>query len=210
MHLSVVDAGLGNVKSIKRMVEYVGGTAEIVREPAGLARAEAAVLPGVGHFDYGMRLLHEGRWIDALNDMALRRRIPVLGICLGMQLMCRGSEEGQRPGLGWIAADVKRIDIGNNPRLKVPHVGWSATRVIRPLDLLPPAGDEARFYYVHSFRAVCDDPADVICSAGYGTTFTAGFAHDNLSGVQFHPEKSHRFGMDLFRRFLRLAAMDRP
>jgi imidazole glycerol-phosphate synthase subunit HisH len=205
MHLSVVDAGLGNIKSIKRMVEHVGGSADIVTDPAELASAEAVVLPGVGHYDYGMQLLHDGGWIAPLNEAALVRRVPFLGICLGMQLMCRGSEEGTRPGLGWIAADVKRIETGGDPRLKVPHIGWTATTCETPGDILP--DDEAlRYYYVHSYRMVCDDPADVLCSADYGARFHSGFVRGNLRGVQFHPEKSHRFGMDLFRRWLGLAA----
>lgn len=209
MHLSVINAGLGNIKSIKRMVEHIGGTADIVSDPTALSGAEAIVLPGVGHYDYGMTLLHDGGWIAPLHEAALDRRVPVLGICLGMQLMCRGSEEGQRPGLSWIAADVKRIDMGGDPRLRIPHIGWTATRVEKPGDILPDDGAELRYYYVHSYRAVCDDPADVLCSAEHGTIFTSGFSRQNLRGVQFHPEKSHRFGMDLFRRFLAQAISGR-
>lgn len=205
MHLSVVDAGLGNIKSIKRMVEHIGGTADIITDPGALASAEAVVLPGVGHFDYGMSLLHDGGWIAPLGAAALERRIPFLGICLGMQLMCRGSEEGERPGLGWIPADVKRIDTGGDPRIKIPHIGWTPTFVDLDDDILP-SGESLRYYYVHSYRAVCDDPAEVLCSADYGTRFTSGFVRGNLRGVQFHPEKSHRFGMDLFRRWLGIAA----
>lgn len=206
MHLSVVDAGLGNIKSIKRMVEHIGGSADIISDPAALAGAEAIVLPGVGAFDYGMSLLHDGGWIAPLNEAALGRHVPVLGICLGMQLMCRGSEEGVRPGLGWIAADVKRIDTGGDPRLKVPHIGWTATIAEKSGDILPADEAELRYYYVHSYRAVCDDPAEVLCSADYGARFTSGFVRDNLRGVQFHPEKSHRFGMELLRRWLGIAA----
>ena len=206
MHLSVVDAGLGNIKSIKRMVEHIGGSADIVTDPAALMQAEAVLLPGVGHYDYGMQLLNEGGWIAPLNAAALERKVPFLGICLGMQLMCRGSEEGERPGLGWIAADVKRIDTGGDPRLKVPHIGWTTTVAEQPGDILPGGADELRYYYVHSYRAVCDDPAQVLCSAEYGTRFTSGFVHGNLRGVQFHPEKSHRFGMELLRRWLGVPA----
>lgn len=204
MHLSVVDAGLGNIKSVKRMVEHIGGSADIITDPAALAQAEAVVLPGVGHYDYGMQLLHDGGWVGPLNDAALERRIPFLGICLGMQLMCRGSEEGERPGLGWIAADAKRIDTGGDPRLKIPHIGWTETFAERSGDILPDGNEGLRYYYVHSYRVVCDDPADVLCSADYGTRFTSGFAHGNLRGVQFHPEKSHRFGMELLRRWLEI------
>jgi glutamine amidotransferase len=204
MHISVIDAGLGNIKSIKRMVEYIGGTAEIIRDPAKLDSCEAAVLPGVGSFDYGMSLLDEGGWIGPLNRAALERRVPVLGICLGMQLMCRRSEEGERPGLGWIAADVRRVDTGGDPKLKIPHIGWTDTVAAKRDDILPDTNEELRYYYVHTFRAVCEDPSDVLATATYGTEFHSAFSRGNLRGVQFHPEKSHRFGMEVFRRFLAL------
>lgn len=204
MHLSVVDAGLGNIKSIKRMVEHIGGSADIVSDPAALAGAEAVLLPGVGHYDYGMQLLHDGGWIEPLNQAAMVRKVPFLGICLGMQLMCRGSEEGARPGLGWIAADVKRIDTGGDARLKVPHIGWTDTRVQRSGDILRSDDPDLRFYYVHSYRMACDNRDEVLCTTDYGTRFDSGFVSGNLRGVQFHPEKSHRFGMELFRRWLGL------
>ena len=205
MRLSIIDAGLGNIKSIRRMVEHIGGSADIISHPAELASAQAVLLPGVGHYDYGMQLLHEGGWVEPLGEAARIRKIPFLGICLGMQLMCRGSEEGNRPGLGWIAADVKRIDTGGDPAVKIPHIGWTDTIVDLPGDILPDDDPDLRFYYVHSYRAVCDDPAEVLCSADYGTRFTSGFVSGNLRGVQFHPEKSHRFGMELFRRWLGIA-----
>lgn len=205
MRLSIVDAGLGNIKSIRRMVEHIGGSADIISDPAELASAQAVLLPGVGHYDYGMQLLHEGGWVEPLGEAARIRKIPFLGICLGMQLMCRGSEEGNRPGLGWIAADVKRIDTGGDPAVKIPHIGWTDTIVDRSGDILPDDDPDLRFYYVHSYRAVCDDPAEVLCSADYGSRFTSGFVSGNLRGVQFHPEKSHRFGMELFRRWLGIA-----
>ena len=107
--------------------------------------------------------------------------------------------------LGWIAADVKRIDTGGDPAVKIPHIGWTDTIVDRSGDILPDDDPDLRFYYVHSYRAVCDDPAEVLCSADYGSRFTSGFVSGNLRGVQFHPEKSHRFGMELFRRWLGIA-----
>lgn len=202
MHVSVIDAGLGNIKSIKRMIEHIGGSADIVSDPAQVATAQAILLPGVGAYDYGMQLLHEGGWVEPLSEAALERKVPVLGICLGMQLMCRGSEEGQRAGLSWIAADVIKVDTGGNPRLKIPHIGWAETRAEKTGDIIPDDEPELRYYYTHSYRAVCDDPATVLCSGDYGTRFTSGFIQSNLRGVQFHPEKSHRFGMALFRRWL--------
>jgi glutamine amidotransferase len=200
--VTIVDCGIGNVKSVFRMLEYVDATAEIVSDPADAATCKRLVLPGVGAFDAGMAALNRG-WRDVLDEVALKRRAPVLGICLGMQLLCRRSEEGQANGLGWIAADVKRLDTGGDPRLKLPHMGWADVQAVRPNPLMA-ADKEQRFYHDHGFRAVCDEPADVIATASYGTEFTTAVEHGNILGVQFHPEKSHRFGMALLRRFASL------
>lgn len=201
--VTIVDCGIGNVKSVLRMFEHVDATAEIVSDPAEAADCRRLVLPGVGAFDAGMVALDRG-WRQPLDKVALERRAPVLGICLGMQLLCRRSEEGKASGLGWIAADVKRLDTGGRPRLKLPHMGWADVRAVRPNPLIPGDEGEQRFYHDHGFRAVCDDPGDVIATAEYGTEFTTAVEHGNIFGVQFHPEKSHRFGMALMRRFASL------
>ena len=203
--VTIVDCGIGNIKSVQRMVEAIDGTAQIISDPSEIETAQRLILPGVGAFDAGMGALDRGGWIDPLNRMALERKIPVLGICLGMQLLCRRSEEGTADGLGWISADVRRIDTGGNPRLKIPHMGWTITCPTRTNPLIPDDGGEQRFYYVHKFRAVCDDPAHALALAEYGTTFTSAVNRDNIYGVQFHPEKSHRFGMALMRRFLAIS-----
>jgi glutamine amidotransferase len=119
-----------------------------------------------------------------------------------MQLLCRRSQEGSLPGLGWIAADVVRLDRRGDERLKIPHMGWTVTRPAKPNPLIPADEGEQRFYYVHTYRAVCDRPEDVLATATYGTEFTSAVHRDNVYGVQFHPEKSHRYGMALMRRFL--------
>lgn len=200
--VTIVDCGIGNIKSVQRMFEAVDASAEIVSDPAALADVRRLILPGVGAFDAGMRALTQGGWIQPLNRLALDNRVPVLGICLGMQLLCRRSEEGSAAGLGWIAADVKRLDTGGADRLKIPHMGWTVTTPARSNPLIPTDEGEQRYYYVHSFRVVCDDPADVLATADYGTPFTSAVHRGNVYGVQFHPEKSHRFGMALMRRFL--------
>ena len=203
MDVTIVDCGIGNIKSVQRMFEAVDASAEIVDDPAAIVDAQRLVLPGVGAFDAGMSALAEG-WIDPLRRLAVERRIPVLGICLGMQLLCRRSEEGVLPGLGLIEADVVEIDTGGDTRLKLPHMGWSVVTVEKPNPLVPSDEGEQRFYHVHRFRAVCDDPADVLATTTYGTRFTTGFSRDNIHGLQFHPEKSHRFGMGVMRRFATL------
>jgi glutamine amidotransferase len=185
------------------MFEAVDVDAELVSDPAAAADARRIVLPGVGAFDAGMAALDRG-WRERLDQLALGRGIPVLGICLGMQLLCRRSEEGQAQGLGWIDADVRRVDTGGDPRLKVPHMGWVEVTPTRPNPLIPDNEGPQRFYHVHSFRAVCADLRTEIASAHYGTEFTTAVQRDNIYGVQFHPEKSHRFGMALMKRFASL------
>jgi len=204
LDVTIIDAGIGNVRSVLRMFEEVDADARLVDNPSGAADADRLVLPGVGAFDAGMAALNNGGWRECLERLALERRIPVLGICLGMQLLCRGSEEGKEPGLSWIAADVRRLDTGGDPRLKVPHMGWADVRPSRTNALIEDDGEVPRFYHAHSFRAVCDDPEEVIGTATYGTEFTTAVRSGNIYGVQFHPEKSHRFGMALLRRFASL------
>lgn len=201
MDVTIVDCGIGNIKSVQRMFQAADGSAEIVSAPSALRDCKRVVIPGVGAFDAGMAKLNQG-WIEPLNRLALERRIPVLGICLGMQLLCRRSEEGAASGLGWIEADVIKIDTGGRRELKIPHMGWSVVTAAKPNPLIPSDEGEQRFYHVHKYRAVCDRAEDVLATAEYGTTFTTAIHRDNIYGVQFHPEKSHRFGMALMRRFL--------
>ena len=203
MSVAIIDVGLGNVRSVKRMIEHVGGSADLVDDPAALAGYERILLPGVGAFDHGMQLLDSGGWTRALNVARDRAVQPILGICLGMQLLCRGSEEGVRPGLGWIAADVCRLTADPERRVKVPHIGWSVTTPTGGHPLLT-GSEEKRFYFVHSYRAICDDQDDVIGTAVHGEPFAAAVASGKVMGVQFHPEKSHRFGMALLSSFLAL------
>lgn len=205
MDVTIIDCGIGNIKSVQRMFQAADGEAEIVSDPAALAGARRIALPGVGAFDAGMSALGQG-WIERLNEMVIERKVPLIGICLGMQLLCRRSEEGVLPGLGWIAADVRKFDLGGDTKLKIPHMGWSVVTPTRDNPLIPSDEGEQRFYHVHKYRAVCDREEDVLATATYGTTFTTAVHRDNVWGVQFHPEKSHRFGMALMRRFLAMPA----
>jgi glutamine amidotransferase len=199
--ITIVDYGMSNLGSVQNMFKKVGVPCRIARGSDQIASAQALVLPGVGHFDRAIRTLHELNLKSALDTAVLVRRVPILGICLGMQLMTRASEEGELPGLGWVAGDTRRI-VGARAGLRVPHMGWNSARVCNPSVLFDPKdNEEQRFYFVHTYAVHCDDVADVLATTTYGDDFVSAFAHANMVGVQFHPEKSHKFGMNLLRRF---------
>ena len=193
----------GNLASVARMVEYVGGIPRIASSPAELAGADRVIIAGVGAFDQGMSSIRAGGWEAALNDLRLRG-VPLLGICLGMQLLLERSEEGLLPGLGWLRGSVVRFRIDPASGLKVPHMGWSTIQVQRENPIIDASDPDQRFYFVHSYHAECEDPDDVIATAVHGFEFTAVVGRGNVMGAQFHPEKSHRYGMALVRRFLEM------
>jgi glutamine amidotransferase len=202
MRIYIPNYGCGNLSSVARMVTKVGGDAVITTNALELTKADKIIIAGVGAFDHGMLGLRAGGWIDEINEAAFVRKIPILGICLGMQLMCKASEEGLLPGLGWIDAEVRRFDLKNAPRLKVPHMGWNKVVVAKENPLISLGHGEQRYYFVHSYHVVCNDKDDILATGTHGFDLTAAFRRDNIFGVQFHPEKSHRFGMELMRRFL--------
>lgn len=199
--LVIVDYGMGNLGSIKNMLKKVGAPSTITSDLEILAAASKVILPGVGAFDAAMTALDSLGLVGALDEHA-ERGTPVLGICLGMQLMTKRSEEGDRAGLGWVDAEMRRFDPrASEPPLKVPHMGWNTVRVLRDSPLFADMPAEPRFYFVHSYYADCN-PDDALADATYGRTFTAAFERGNVLGVQFHPEKSHKFGMQLLRNFV--------
>lgn len=199
----VPDLHIGNIASVIKMVRKCGGDAEIISDPSDLPKRGKVILAGVGSFDAGVKALEKHGWAEWLTEIVVRRGTPILGICLGMQLMCRSSEEGELPGLGWFDADVKLIKLQEETNLKVPHMGWNTIDIKKPNALIDAEGEQ-RFYFVHSYHVVCNDPSDVIATTHHGYDWTAAFSNQNIYGVQFHPEKSHRFGMDLIKRFLEL------
>jgi glutamine amidotransferase len=202
--IAICDYGTGNLKSIANILSRLGGKVEVVSNPALLHQFEKIILPGVGSFDHGISNLNDKGWLEVLGEAVLQRRLPVLGICLGMQLMCKSSEEGQLPGLGWIDGDVKRFNLAPESLLKVPHMGWNTVDVVAQSPLSDQDSEEQRYYFVHTYHVVCNNPADVIATAHHGYDFVASFRHENIYGVQFHPEKSHRFGMALMKKFVEL------
>lgn len=202
--IGIVDYGLGNLRSIQNMLDRSGIASVITSDPRELAKADRLILPGVGHFGFGMDQLRSRGLVEVLNERVLEAKVPTLGICLGAQLLGRHSQEGDAAGLGWIPMDIVTFD---RARLtggqKVPHMGWADTTARHPI--FEGLGADARFYYVHSFHMACDDPEMVIATADHGYEFTSGVAHGNVIGLQFHPEKSHVFGRQVLRNF---AAMD--
>jgi glutamine amidotransferase len=198
--IAVIDYGVGNLGSIRNMLKKIGADSVITGDPAAIAAAERLVLPGVGAFDRGIEALQASHLVPLLERRVLQEQVPILGICLGMQLMTRRSEEGTRPGLGWIDAEVLRLR-PSDAGLKVPHMGWNRITPVRDNALMHGLPDEPRFYFVHSYHVRCHDGADVIATTTYGEPFHSAFHRGNVWGVQFHPEKSHKFGMALLRNF---------
>ena len=202
--VAIVDYGMSNLHSVKRKLDRIGVHPQLTSAPDELLRADKLLLPGVGHFAKAMEHLVTMGLVPALHEAVVVRKTPILGICLGMQLFARQSEEGGAKGLGWIDADVVRFDIDDPRRLKVPHMGWNNVRVARSDRLLEGVTERTEFYFMHSYHLVCRDGADVLCDTDYGYPFTSAVERGNLYGVQFHPEKSHDAGEVLLRNFLYL------
>lgn len=198
----VIDYGMGNVGSVVNMLRKVGAETEASGDVDTVARATKLVLPGVGAFDAAMTRLRERDLVPVLNRRVLEEGVPILGICLGMQVMTESSEEGHEAGLGWFAGGTRRFRFDDQePRLRVPHMGWNLVQPARPTPLFEGMYEEPRFYFVHSYHVTCRDDGDVMLTTEYGYRFVSGIRRGNIFGVQFHPEKSHKFGMHLVRRF---------
>ena len=203
--IAIVDLGIGNISSVGNIIKKADGDFFICKHYKDLDNCEKIIIPGVGAFDHGVNGLVQGNWIEALNYSILNEKKKVLGICLGMQLMCQGSEEGKLQGLGWIDAHVRRFNFQNvNGLLKIPHMGWNTIQVETENELISASGEEKRFYFVHSFHVVCHNTQDTLATSRYGYDFTSAFQRDNIFGVQFHPEKSHQFGVQLMKNFIGL------
>lgn len=197
--ITIVNYGLGNLGSIVNMFKRIGVASQVSDQIDVIEEAEKLLLPGVGAFDVAMGMIREKGLIDILNRKALFDKVPILGICLGMQLLTRGSEEGKLPGLNWIQADTKRFPAGTG--LSVPHMGWNRVTPLTPSLLIRNLPEEARFYFVHSYHVLVDNDVNSILKCNYGVSFDAAIQQENIFGAQFHPEKSHRFGMQLLKNF---------
>lgn len=201
--ITIIDYGIGNLLSIKNMLKRIGVEAIITKSIEELKKAEKIILPGVGSYDYGMEQLTQSNLIPTLNEKVLTQKTPILGICLGVQLLTEGSEEGTLRGLGWVRGKTVAFDkskLASNQ--KIPHMGWTDVYAFEKSKLFTGMYDEARFYFVHSYHLELTDEKDCLVKAKYGYEFAAGIEQENILGVQFHPEKSHKFGMKILENFI--------
>lgn len=204
--VTIIDYGVGNIGSIANMLKKVGSDSVITSDPEEIRKAEKIVLCGIGAFDDGMTKLENMNIVDVLKQKVLEDKTPILGVCLGMQLFTKGSEEGNKEGLGFVDAYTKRFDfsgIKKEKPLRVPHMGWNVARNVKASKLYENMYDEPRFYFVHSYFVSLARPEDELLQTNYGNAFTSAFEKDNIIGVQFHPEKSHKYGMRLYENFVR-------
>ena len=197
--IAIVDYGVGNLKSLSNMFNKLGVDSVITSDIGEIRAADRYVLSGVGSFDHGMKSLRNCSFFNALETEVLVEKKPVLGICLGMQMLTSSSEEGLERGLGWIDAETVKFDL-NHKDLPIPHMGWNSVET-NGFSALFKELDQNRFYFVHSYHVVCNNPSNVSALCNYGEVFTCSISDGNIFGVQFHPEKSHKFGMKLLRNF---------
>lgn len=201
----IVDCKMGNIGSIVNMLKKIGVESKTSSDIEEIKKAKKLVLPGVGSFDNGIKNLNQFGLIPVLNEKVLKDKTPIIGICLGMQLFAKKSEEGILGGLGWIDANVKKFNFTNNQsNLKIPHMGWNNVILKKEDVIFKDMPSDSRFYFVHSYCFVCNDLKDILAVTNYGYDFTSVVKKENILGVQFHPEKSHKYGMKLLENFVKL------
>lgn len=204
--VTIIDYGVGNIGSIANMLRKIGSDSIITSDQEKIKDADKIVLCGIGAFDDGITKLEQMNIIDVLRQKVLEEKTPILGVCLGMQLFTKGSEEGAKQGLGFIDGYTRRFNFqsnGNERALRVPHMGWNIARAVKPSRLYENMYDDPRFYFVHSYCVALENKEDELLQTVYGYNFTSAFEKNNIIGVQFHPEKSHKFGIRLYENFVR-------
>jgi imidazole glycerol-phosphate synthase subunit HisH len=202
--ITIINYGMGNLGSIQNMFKRIGVESQITGDHDIIAKATKILLPGVGAFDAAMQKINESGILEILNKKALDEKIPIMGICLGMQLLTNSSEEGKLSGLGWINAKTSKFRFENGSDLKVPHMGWNRIYPVNKNPLTDNLPEEPRYYFVHSYHVQAVNAGDVIASTHYGIDFHSMIGRDNIYGAQFHPEKSHKFGMKMLENFARI------
>jgi glutamine amidotransferase len=203
--VGIIDYGAGNIGSIQNMIRRLGGESFVVQDPAILLKADKLVLPGVGSFDHGMMMLMQAGLINPIMEYLEVVQRPFLGICLGAQLLTRKSEEGTINGLGFFDAEVRHFSrLSNSQQIRIPHMGWNYIQYKSEMQLLSNLPNSPRFYFVHSYYIDSNKDSEILCTANYKTPFVAGLHKKNVWAVQFHPEKSHKYGKQIFHNFLNL------
>lgn len=201
----IIDYGMGNLGSIKNMLKRIGFDSKITSDTDEIANAKKLLLPGVGAFDAAMKRINESGIREVLDKKVVQEGTPILGICLGMQLLTNGSEEGKLRGLGWIPGKaIKFRQNTEGDKIRIPHMGWNLVKEVNANPLIESLPNESRFYFVHSFMVHVENEEDRIMQTNYGVDFDSVIAKNNVYGAQFHPEKSHKFGMNLLKNFMEL------
>ena len=200
----IVDYGTGNLNSVRRSLDRLRAGSIISSNPNDISGADKIILPGVGHFGNAMSTLRELNLLDALHEAVLVKQKPILGICLGMELMAQNSEEGNTSGLGWFDAEVVRFNISDKRRYKIPQMGWNNIRIRKNSLLMKSISELSEFYFVHSYHLKTNDQSDILNETEYESIYTSAIEKDNIFGVQYHPEKSHDAGDQLIRNFVEM------
>jgi glutamine amidotransferase len=201
----IIDYGLGNIRAFVNVYDRLNIKTKIARSAEDIKGATKIILPGVGAFDYAMSQLNASGMREELEKQVINNKIPVIGICVGMQMLAKSSDEGVLPGLGWIDGNVKLFDVSAIPfKTQLPHMGWNTIEPVNNNALLNGFNNQSRFYFLHSYYFVCNNTADIISKTEYGIMYTSAVNHENIYGIQFHPEKSHSNGVQLLHNFANL------
>jgi len=203
--IAIIDYGLGNIKAFANVYSTLNIPVTIAKKSTDIKSADKIILPGVGAFDYAMQRLNDSGMRETLDEIVMMQKIPVIGICVGMQMLCKGSEEGNLPGLGWIDGEVKKFILppGSN-KMRIPHMGWNTIKPLKAVQLLDGLDKGSRFYFLHSYYFKCNNFKNVIAVTDYQGEFESIVNNENVYGVQCHPEKSHGWGVRLLENFAKL------
>lgn len=199
--IAIIDYGMGNLRSVHKALQRLNIESIITRNVKEIQSADKLILPGVGHFGNGMRKLKDYNLLDILNQKVLKDKTPILGICLGMQLFGNSSEEGNIKGLGWLNAISVKFNIKDKLKYKIPHMGWNSIEIKNKNPLLSGIANYDEFYFVHSYHMMCENSGDILTTTDYEYVFVSSLQHENIFGTQFHPEKSHKKGLQILENF---------
>jgi glutamine amidotransferase len=199
--IGIIDYGIGNIQAFANIYRRLNISVKLAQTPQDLVDCDKLILPGVGAFDWAMQKLIQSGLRDHLDDLVLNQNRPILGVCVGLQMMARRSDEGELEGLGWLDAEVRRFDDSQfQSSTHLPHMGWNDVRSVSAGGLFTLI-DAAQFYFLHSYYFLANNPAQVLATTDYGGSFTSAAQRENICGVQFHPEKSHQSGVQLLKNF---------